>query len=91
VTTTEIFVNHIKKLYNYGNDIGSALENLEPPGTTSLKPRMQVSIEEDVAICTGEATIGNRVQSGLRHLQQKGADVQNQHDKGVCIAFREMR
>ena len=28
-TTTEFLINHIKKTFNFGNDIGTALENYE--------------------------------------------------------------
>ena len=41
--TTEFLINHIKKTYEYGNDIGSALEDIKPIDTTSWKPKMQVS------------------------------------------------
>jgi hypothetical protein len=46
-TTTEFLINHIKKLYDYGNDIGTALEKLEAVNTAVWKPRMQVSNDED--------------------------------------------
>lgn len=49
-TTTEFLINHIKKLYDYGNDIGSALEKLEPLDTVPWKPRMQVSEASDEAM-----------------------------------------
>lgn len=49
-TTTEFLINHIKKLYDYGNDIGSALEKLESIDTTAWKPSMQVSGESDDAL-----------------------------------------
>ena len=51
-TTTEYLINHIKKVFDYGNDIGTALKLLEPINTSAWKPRMQVSIattEEDRA------------------------------------------
>ena len=51
-TTTEFLINHIKKLYDYGNDIGSALEKLESIDTTAWKPSMQVSGESDEAIAS---------------------------------------
>ena len=51
-TTTEYLINHIKKVFDYGNDIGTSLKLLEPINTSAWKPRMQVSIattEEDHA------------------------------------------
>jgi hypothetical protein len=33
-TTSESLINHIKKTNDYGNDIGRALEELEPLNTT---------------------------------------------------------
>jgi hypothetical protein len=42
-TTTEFLINHIKKIYDYGNDIGSALETLQPVDTSTWKPSMQQS------------------------------------------------
>jgi hypothetical protein len=50
--TTEYLINHIKKVFDYGSDIGTALKLLEPISTSAWKPRMQVSIattEEDRA------------------------------------------
>jgi hypothetical protein len=49
-TTTEFLVNHIKKTYDYGNDIGSALEELEPLNTVQRKPQMKISAESDESI-----------------------------------------
>jgi hypothetical protein len=43
-TTTEYRINHIKKVFDYGNDIRTALELLELISTLAWKPRMQVSI-----------------------------------------------
>lgn len=53
-TTTEFVINHIKKIYDYGNDIGTALEKLEAIDTTAWRPRMQVSGEEDETVRTIE-------------------------------------
>ena len=52
-TTTEFLINYIKKWYDYGNDIGTAPENLESVlNVAPWKLQTQVSIEEDEAICT---------------------------------------
>jgi hypothetical protein len=40
-TTTEFLINHIKKLYDYGNDIGTALEKLESVDTVAPKKTKQ--------------------------------------------------
>jgi hypothetical protein len=52
-TTTEYFINYIKKAFDYGNNIGTALELLEPMSTLTWKPRMQLSssatTEKDLA------------------------------------------
>ena len=51
-TTTEYLINSTKKVFDYGNDIGTALKLLEPINTLACMPRMQVShatIEEDCA------------------------------------------
>ena len=53
-TTTEFLINYIKKLYDYGNDIGTALESLEPLDTSAWKPRMEVSTSEDEAVRNNE-------------------------------------
>ena len=42
-TTTEFLINHVKKVFDYGNDIGTALELLEPLDVSTWKPSMQVS------------------------------------------------
>jgi hypothetical protein len=46
-TATEFFINYIKKTYDYGNDIGSSMEQLEPIDTSSWKPKMQLSSKDD--------------------------------------------
>ena len=49
-TTTEFLINYIKKLYDYGNDIGTALESLEPLDTSAWKPRMEVSTSDETRL-----------------------------------------
>ena len=53
-TTTEFVINYIKKLYDYGNDIGSALETLEPVDTSDWRPTMKFSSDEDETIRKNE-------------------------------------
>lgn len=53
-TTTEFLISHIKTLYDYGNDIGTALEKLEAVDTSVWKPRMQVSYDEDEEVRANE-------------------------------------
>ncbi len=49
-TTTEYLINYIKKTYNYGNDIGTSLKNLEAVDTDPWRPSMQASVAMDAAI-----------------------------------------
>jgi hypothetical protein len=42
-TTAEFIINHIRKTFDYGNDIGAALEELVPQDLSVYKPRMKVS------------------------------------------------
>jgi hypothetical protein len=74
-TTTEFLINHIKKLYDYGSNIGSALEELESNDTTAWKPSMQVSGESDESICAieNQQFAPDRVQVGLRRLSKAHA------------------
>ena len=46
-TTTEFVIKYIKKLFDYGNDIGSALETLEPADTSEWKLTMRFSTNKD--------------------------------------------
>jgi hypothetical protein len=46
-TATEFLINYIKKTYDYGNDIGSSMEQLEPIDTSSWKPKMQLSSKDE--------------------------------------------
>jgi hypothetical protein len=48
-TVTEFLINYIKKTYDYGNDIGSSLEALEPVDASSWKPKMQVSSKTEAS------------------------------------------
>ncbi|MGL6008756.1 MAG: hypothetical protein ACRC1D_04795, partial [Culicoidibacterales bacterium] len=53
-TATEFLINYIKKVYDYGNDIGSMLETLEPIDTLSWKPTMRFSQNETESIQKNE-------------------------------------
>ena len=46
-TTTEYLINHVKKTFEYGNDIGTALMDLKEPDSDLWKPNMQVSVATD--------------------------------------------
>ena len=46
-TTTEYLINHVKKTFEYGNDIGTALMDLQEPDSDLWKPNMQVSVATD--------------------------------------------
>ena len=46
-TTTQFVINHIKKTYEYGNDIGTALKLLEPMQSKFAKPVLAVSSAAD--------------------------------------------
>ncbi len=50
---TEYLINCIKKTYDYGNDIGTDLKNLEAVDTDPWRPPKQASI---ASIATHEAT-----------------------------------
>ena len=53
-TTTEFLINHIKKTFNFGNDIGTALENYEEFDISVHKPTLQTSNSTDDDIKTAE-------------------------------------
>jgi hypothetical protein len=46
-TTTEFLINHIKKNFNFGNDVGTALEDLKEFPIEDYKPSMQFSLNPD--------------------------------------------
>jgi hypothetical protein len=48
-TTTEFITNHIKKIFDYGNDIGTTPENLVHRDMLEWKPTMRVSNSIDEA------------------------------------------
>ena len=49
VTVTLFLINHTRKTYTYGEDIGQALQSREPLDFSQLAPRLQVSNAEDKA------------------------------------------
>jgi hypothetical protein len=53
-TTTEFLINHIQKTYNFGNDIGTALEELTVFDINSVKPTRYISQEDDLEIRESE-------------------------------------
>ncbi len=48
-TTTEFLINHIRKTYNYGDDIATALEKQEPYKIDQHKPKLSFSTNADKA------------------------------------------
>ena len=48
--TTEFVVNHIKKTFEYGNDIGSALKELKPIDTEKWRVSMKFSDSTDAVV-----------------------------------------
>ena len=48
-TTTEFIVNHIKKTFNYGSDIATALETETPYDVSAHKPTLKASRKKDAA------------------------------------------
>ena len=48
--TTEFVVNHIKKTFEYGNDIGSALKELRPIDTEKWRVSMKFSDSTDAVV-----------------------------------------
>jgi Reverse transcriptase (RNA-dependent DNA polymerase) len=46
-TTTEFLINYIKKNFNFGNDIGTALEELEEFTIENYKPTLSYSVIQD--------------------------------------------
>jgi hypothetical protein len=48
-TTTQFLINYIKKMYEFGNDIGMALKNLEEVNQAKWKPTMAVSTATEEA------------------------------------------
>ena len=53
-STTKFLINHIKKTFEFGNDIRSALKDLKPVDTDQWKPSMQVSISPEDKINEAE-------------------------------------
>jgi hypothetical protein len=52
--TTEYLINHIRKTFSFGNDIGMALENLEEYDMLLHCPTLQVSTLTDAAAKAAE-------------------------------------
>jgi hypothetical protein len=46
---TEYLINYVKKTYSFGNDVGTALEDLEPYDMSQHCPTLKVSHEQDDA------------------------------------------
>jgi hypothetical protein len=53
-TTTEFLINHIKKMFNFGNDIGTALQTYEEFDINVHKPTLQASKSTDDDIKAAE-------------------------------------
>lgn len=46
-STTEFIINHIKKTFDCGQDIATALRELKPVDDMLWKPSLEVSVEQD--------------------------------------------
>ena len=46
-TTTEFILNHIKKTFNFGNDIATAIDNEQPYSIEQHKPVLKFSMDAD--------------------------------------------
>jgi hypothetical protein len=55
-TTTELITNHIKTIFDYGDDIGTALEKLVHADMSQWKPTMRVSNSTDEATRSAKNT-----------------------------------
>ena len=53
-TTTQYLINHIRKTYSMGDDIGKCLETLTEVDLSSFKPTMEISTDADPTIKAGQ-------------------------------------
>ena len=83
-------VNYIKKTYEYGNNVRTALKNLKAVDTNPWRPSMQASVGTDTAaqaleskqfeINSSQSTTSNASKSRaakstkLRHMHCSGSD-----------------
>lgn len=49
-STAKFLVNHIKKIHDYANEVGNALESLEISDTLMRKPQMKSSTDQNATI-----------------------------------------
>ena len=57
-TTTQFLINHIKKTYDHGLDVATALTSSEPIDTEEWKPSLNVSMitgDDEISVATREA------------------------------------
>jgi hypothetical protein len=54
--TTDFLINHIKKNFDFGNDIGTTLEDLSLFDIANYKPSLKISIQDEVTAKLGEDT-----------------------------------
>jgi hypothetical protein len=84
-TTTEYLINYIKKTYDYGNDIGTALKNFEAVDINPWRPSMQASVATDAAIQALDL-----MQDRVRRVPKASQVLQSQSSQGICIALGAM-
>ena len=53
-STTEFLINHIKKTFNFGGDIGTVLETLQEYYLNQFKPSLSISLSVDEGVKIAE-------------------------------------
>ena len=53
-STTEFLINHIKKTFSFGNDIGTVLETLQELDLNQYKPSLSISLSVDEGVKMAE-------------------------------------
>ena len=75
-STTEFLINHIKKTYEYGSDISTALKTLTPWNEVPLRPRLRVCISKPDDFADAESKEGSKASdSGSKEGDEDDAKV----------------
>ena len=53
-STTKFLINHIKKTFSFGNDIGTVLETLQELDLNQYKPSLSISLSVDEGVKMAE-------------------------------------
>ena len=87
-TTTQYIINHVKKTFDYGNDIGQALMNLVLPDIDFWRPDLRAStLTDDAAKATENEKFKMEFQYDYEEFRKRTITLDNNKTKAYALIW----